>query len=263
MITVPPLGLVRAAGLTPRQLGDRLSRDLGSFLRQTTAATVTVTQFMSRSVYVSGAVARPGRYGFERMPSVADVIQQAGGAVAGAQLGRVQILRREGDARRTIEADVASALRDGMGVPLPELRPGDAVVVPGIIPPGTAPTGEGVGVIGEVVRPGLYPVSGGTMDLWSVLAAAGGAGPKGDLSNVHVVTRQGAGQAVVTIDLRRALRHGARAPFLVRSGDVVYVASSEARGAGRVWAGFQAALGVSRDVLALVLLRDIVNQGGQ
>ena len=51
MITVPPLGPVRAAGLTPRQLGDRLARELGSFLRQTTAVTVTVTQFTSRSVF--------------------------------------------------------------------------------------------------------------------------------------------------------------------------------------------------------------------
>jgi polysaccharide export outer membrane protein len=260
MITVPPLGAVRAAGFTPRQLGDRLSRELGSFLRQTTAATVTVVTPMSQSVYVSGAVAKPGRYGFERMPSLVDVISTAGGATAGAQLGRVQIIRREGENRRTIEADVASALRDGMGVPLPALRPGDTVVVPALAAPGATAPGEGVGVIGQVIRPGLYPVGAGGQDLWTVLAAAGGAGPKGDLSSVHVITYQGAGQAVVTVDLRHALKHGARAPFIVRSGDVVFVSSTEARGAGRMWAGFQAALGVSRDVLGLVLLRDIVNQ---
>jgi polysaccharide export outer membrane protein len=43
MITYPPLGEIRAAGLTPRQLGDPLAERLGGFLRQTPAVRVTVT----------------------------------------------------------------------------------------------------------------------------------------------------------------------------------------------------------------------------
>src|SRR5262249_45937607 len=130
-IVYPPIGSVQAAGLTPKQLGDRLADRLGTFLRQTTQVTVTVTQFMSRSVFVAGAVAKPGRYGFERMPSVVDAISQAGGALAGADLGHVQVVRREGENRRTIDVDVASALRDGVGTALPELKPGDTIMVGG------------------------------------------------------------------------------------------------------------------------------------
>jgi polysaccharide biosynthesis/export protein len=257
-IVYPPIGTVQAAGLTPKQLGDRLADRLGTFLRQTTQVTVTVTQFMSRSVFVAGAVAKPGRYGFERMPSVVDVISQAGGALAGADLGHVQVVRREGDNRRTIDVDVASALRDGVGTALPELKPGDTIMVPGAVTPGAAAPGEGVGVIGNVVRPGLYPVTG-SQDLWSVLSAAGGATPAGDLGAVAVITRAGTTQAVATINLRDVLRHGSRAPFLLRSGDVVYVPPTSERAGGRAFAVYNATLGVARDLLSLVLLKQVVN----
>jgi polysaccharide export outer membrane protein len=257
-IVYPPIGSVQAGGLTPKQLGDRLADRLGTFLRQTTQVTVTVNQFMSRSVFVAGAVAKPGRYGFEHLPSIVDVISQAGGALAGADLGHVQIIRREGETRRTIDVDVASALRDGVGTALPELKPGDTIMVQGQVTPGAAPPGEGVGVIGNVVHPGLFPVTG-SQDLWSVLAAAGGATTAGDLGAVSIITRAGASQAVATINLRDVLKHGSRAPFLVRSGDVIYVPPTSERAGGRAFAIYNATLGVARDLLSLVLLKQVVN----
>lgn len=62
--------------------------------------TVTVTRFMSRSVLISGAVAKLGRSGFERLPGLIDVLSQAGGVLPGAELSLAQILRKEGEARR-------------------------------------------------------------------------------------------------------------------------------------------------------------------
>lgn len=256
-IVYPPIGTVQAGGLTPKQLGDRLADKLGSFLRQTTAVTVTVSQFMSHGVTVTGAVAKPGRYGFERVPSIVDAIGQAGGVAVGGDLSRVQIVRREGAARRTIDVDVSAALRDPTVV-LPELRAGDTIMVPGAALPGSTAPGEGVGVIGQVTKPGLYPVTSG-QDIWSVLAAAGGIGPTGDLSAVNVITRQGSGQAVLTLNLKDVLKRGTRSPFLVKAGDVVYVGSTTDKGGGRAWAVFQQAIGVSRDLIGLVLIRDIVN----
>jgi polysaccharide export outer membrane protein len=258
MITFPPLGEMQAAGLTPRQLGDRLSDRLSSLLRQTVAVTATVTQFLSHSVYISGAVARPGRYGFERIPGLIDVIGQAGGALPGADLSRVDVVRKEGETRKSIPADVASALRDGVGVPLPELKPGDTIVVSGSVGGVGSAIGGGVGVLGEVNKPGVYPVGVG-QDLWTVLAAAGGIGARGDLRNVNVITRQGASQAVVTVDLRSMLAHGARSPFVLRSGDVVFVASTATTASGKTLVVLKEVLDTSRDVLRLWLVRDVFN----
>ena len=260
-IIYPPMGEVPAVGLTLKQLGDKLGERVSSFLRQTTAVTVTVAQYNSRSVFVSGAVAKPGRYGFEHIPGLIDVISQAGGALPGADLTAVQIIHRDGDNRTTVTADVASALRDGVGVKLPDLKAGDAIVVPGLALPGTSAAGVGVGILGEVAKPGLYPV-GPSQDLWAVIAAAGGATAKGDLQNVKIITRQGDHPIVATINLRDVLKRGARSPLEVRPGDVVYVGSTAATARGKTWNGFQDVLAISRDVLNLVVLRDVIRRNG-
>ncbi|HUK63893.1 MAG TPA: polysaccharide biosynthesis/export family protein, partial [Dongiaceae bacterium] len=180
-ITLPPVGAVKAVGLTPRQLGDQIADKLSTYLRQTTAVTVTVTQYWSQSVFVTGAVAHPGRYGFEIIPSLPDAISQAGGAVIGSDLTRVQVIRTEGTQRKTLYADVGRVLRDGDTSALPALKPGDTIVVPQGIG-AAAYSGQGVGgaIIGEVQHPGIYPVGAG-QDLWTVLAGAGGVTPNADL----------------------------------------------------------------------------------
>jgi protein involved in polysaccharide export with SLBB domain len=261
-ITFPPLGTVKASGLTPKQLGDRLADRLATYLRQTTAVTVTVTQYVSRSVFLQGAVAKPGRYGFERMPSLIEVIGQAGGALPGADLSRVEIIRREGTSRRTIYADVSRAMRQGVTTGLPELTPGDIIIVPaplsGVGGQMTA-AGEGAGVLGEVTRPGLYPVGAG-QDLWVVLAAAGGLTPQGNLSNVRVITRDRGTTAVVTVNLKQSLSRGGARAQIVRSGDVVFVSRTGSSQFGRAFGGLQALLSTSTDIVNLVLLRELIEE---
>lgn len=257
-ITFAPIGAIKAAGQTPKQLGDKISERLATYLRQTTSVSVTVSQYFNRSVFVQGAVARPGRYGFERIPGLVEVIGTAGGAAVGADLSRVEIVRRDGAGRRTVYANVAAALRDGNTTAIPELMPGDIVTVPGGLGSGAGVPGEGVGVLGEVARPGVYPVGAG-QDLWSVLAVAGGTTARGDLSNVRVLTRTGASQAVVTFDLKETLKRGSLRPQIVKPGDVVYVAPSGASKLATAFGGFQTVLAISRDLLNLALLRTLIN----
>jgi len=255
-ITFPPLGEIKALGLTAKQLGDQIADKLSTYLRQTSAVTVTVTKFMSRSVFVSGAVAVPGRYGFEKIPSLMEVIGQAGGALPGADLTRVEIIRKEGEARRSFFADVATALRDPKAT-LPDLKAGDTIVVPmGSLGPGGMP-GGGVGVIGEVAKPGLYPV-GGSQDIWQIIAAAGGFTPRGKLTDVRVITNDGGHQAVVTINLKEVLDKGGKNPYLVKSGDIVFVSSSGAANFGRAWVGLVGLLVVTRSALDIVLIQRLL-----
>jgi len=258
-ITFPPIGELRAAGQTPTQLGTRLGDRLSSYLRQTATVTVSVTQFMSQSIFVSGAGATPGRYGFEVVPGLLDAINRAGGATAVADLTRVQVIRRDGDLRRPVTVDLARALREGTNAGLPELRPGDTIVVPGGTGPGgeagagSVAPGDAVGVLGEVARPGLYPVGSG-QDVWMALAAAGGLTPRGRLSDVRVVRPKGAGTAVFRVDLKDQLVRGAREPFLVRPGDVVVVMG--AGGWSTAWTALTQVLTLSRDLVNIVVVAD-------
>lgn len=251
-ITLPPIGEVKAAGLTPKQLGDRLAEQITRYLRSTTNVTITVTQFMSRSVFVTGAVAKPGRYGFERIPTLVEVLGQAGGALAGSDLSAAQVIRKEGEMRRTIPADLAASLRTEDTSALPKLKPGDTIVIPGPGGPGgTGANVEGVGVLGEVTKPGLYAVTP-TMDVWGALASAGGLTVRGNMSDVRLLTRADGGQTVTTLNLREVLERGSRAPIAIKPGDVVVVMP---RGPS-VWAGLTAILGLSRDLLNIVVVAD-------
>ncbi len=259
-ITFAPIGEVKAVGQTTKQLADRLGDRLSQYLRVTAQVTITVKEFLSHSVYVSGAVARPSRYGFERIPNLVDVISQAGGAVPGADLANVQVVRREGDARRTLPADVASALRDGVIANLPTLKPGDTVIVPaGALGTGSFAASDGVGVLGEVARPGVYPATGG-QDLWVILAGAGGLTPRGNLSDVRVVTRQGQSQAVVSLNLKDVLRHGSRSAFVVKPGDIVFVSSTGSSAMGRAFNAFAQTLPLAVEVLNIVVLSDVLKR---
>jgi len=257
-VTLPPVGDIKAAGLTPKEFGDRVADRLSAYLRQTTTVTVTVTQYLSRSVFVQGAVAKPGRFGFESIPSLVDVLAQAGGALPGADLGGVKVVRREGDATRTLAADVASVLRSGDTSALPALRAGDTVIIPeGAGGASAASAGEGVGVIGEVGKPGLYPV-GGPTDVWMMLAMAGGLTDRGRLDDVRILTRGDAGVTVAVVDLREVLDRGSRAATLIRPGDVLVVMP---RGPS-FWSGLTTVLGLSRDALNVLLLVDYFNNNG-
>ncbi len=250
-VTLPPVGDLKAAGLTPKQFGDRTADRLSAYLRQTTTVTVTVTQYMSQSVFVQGSVAKPGRFGFETIPSLVDVLAQAGGALPGTNLAAVQVVRREGEQTRMLAADIASALRTGDTSALPTLRPGDTIILPGTGAATSSTSGEGVAVLGEVGNPGLYP-AGEQSDLWTMLALAGGMTNRGRLEDVRLLTRGNAGVTVAVIDLRQVLDRGSRAPHLVRPGDVVVVMP---KGQG-FWSGMTTVLGLSRDALNVLLLVD-------
>ena len=249
-VTLPPIGEVKAAGQTTRQLSERLADQLTRYLRSTTTVTVTVSQFMSRSVYVTGAVSKPGRYGFEHIPSLPDVIAQAGGAVIGADLSQAQVVRKEGEQRRTIPVDLASVLRGGDTSGLPELKPGDTVVIPGP-GAGAAGAGEGVGVLGEVAKPGLYATLG-KLDLWAAIALAGGLTARGNLADVRVLTKADGGHNVTVVNLRDVLQHGSRASVTLSPGDVVVVMPK----GPTLWTGLTAVLGLSRDLLNIVVVAD-------
>ncbi len=253
-IAFPPIGEVAASGLTPKQLGDRLADRLSAYLRQTTSVTVTVTRFMSHSIYVTGAVNAPGRYGFEEIPDLLTVITTAGGAVPGSDLTRVQLIRREGEGKGTRSVDVLNAQRTGDITSLPKLMPGDVLFLQSFVGAYAAAPGDGFAVLGEVQKPGIYQAGPGT-NAWMALALAGGTTKDGDLAKVKIVNVRGDGQQVSTIDLQDVLARGASRVVEVKPGDVLYVSR---RGAtfGTV---LTQALALSRDLVNVAILVDYLD----
>ena len=257
-ITFPPLGEVAAAGRTAAGLARHLEEQLTEFLRRPTQVTVEVTAFLSQRVTVSGAVAMPGRFGFERIPGIIEVLGAAGGLGPQADLSRVQIFRSEGGLRTTITVDLSNAMSTGDIAGLPELRANDVVFIPSTLTEIGASM-DAAYVIGEVARPGAYAVGGG-IELLKLLSLSGGTPTTADISRVRIVSQDAAGNSLVAeVDLGQFLATG-QTGFLVRPGDAVHVPSVETTIPRTAWVVTRELLAVSRDVLNLFLIQDVLEE---
>lgn len=256
-VTVPPIGDLMAAGKTTALLARELEKQFYNNLRITTQATVTVVAFNSRKVFLAGQVMTPGRYAFETLPDILDLLGQAGGLGAGGDLSAVRILRRGESGETSIPVDVNHAIQQGDLSGLPRLQSGDVVFVPASATSANVGTGgiDAVYVVGEVLRPGTYSASGG-LTLAQILGVAGGATVSADLSNISVISEgDGSGSYVLRANLARELEAGRSGPE-VRGGDTVIVPSRDAGIGRQTWGVVKSGLSASKDILNLILIRD-------
>jgi protein involved in polysaccharide export with SLBB domain len=118
-------------------------------------------------------------------------------------------------------------------------------------------SGGGAGVIGEVGKPGLYPVGEG-QDVWTLLAVAGGPTRQSKLSDIRVITREGGGATVVKLDLKEMLQRGTKQIYQVKDGDVIYVPQTSASKFISVFGGLSTLTSITLDVFQIMVLSDIL-----
>ncbi len=128
-ISLPLIDDVAAAGLTPRQLRDRLVLEARQFMAEP-VVTVVVKQINSRKVYITGQVARPGQYPLTPAMTVLQLIATAGGLGDYAKAKDIRVLRVDEGRTRTLRFDYEQTTRASRQAPHLELRTGDTVIVP-------------------------------------------------------------------------------------------------------------------------------------
>jgi polysaccharide export outer membrane protein len=133
-VSVPLLGDVQAAGMTPRALTDDLSRKFRDFVTSPSVS-VVIKEIHSRKVYVTGEVATPGAYDLQPRTKLMQVMAMAGGLTPYSKR-RVVVLRdnRESkdkdksDKRFEINIDaIVSGKRPEDNI---VLQPGDTLIFP-------------------------------------------------------------------------------------------------------------------------------------
>lgn len=128
MISLPLINDVQAAGRTPNQLRDLLTKRLAEYI-PSPEVSVIVTEVKSFKVSVMGQVMRPGRYELKSRTTVVDVLAMAGGFAEFASRSKVAILRRDGPGLTRIAFNYDKLGSDDAQGTLYVL-PGDIVLVP-------------------------------------------------------------------------------------------------------------------------------------
>jgi polysaccharide export outer membrane protein len=221
-IDVPYINRVKVAGMTTRQIEDELRRLLGvrtdaqgrlrGFLKNPNIS-VTVKDFRSQRVYVTGAVRTPGFVELQGDPTLTRALSEAG-YPTGESGSYVLITHPTKGQPPTGAAPVSVRPEDQTRVPREEiddgrasrirLRAGDFIFVP---------TADKFFITGEVKSTGQY-VLNGELNVLQALAMAGGVTDRANKGNIKI-------ERVVD---GRKVEIKAKESTLVEAGDTIKVA---------------------------------------
>jgi len=221
-VELPLIGAVPVAGLAPRDIEAKLLQSLRDYYPSISTVQITVTEAVSQVVYVSGQVRTPGKFNFSNTVNVWEAIREAGGPLPTASLDNVRIVKDRSRGGTSTIVNVLAAIEGGSIENLPELDPGDTVIVPTIEEVYTG--AFGVNVMGAVLRPGVYRLQA-RQDLVSAVLLAGGPIELAELKNVTIIRpRPDGSTTTVKVNLADFLDHGD--PFAnpkLHPGDTVNV----------------------------------------
>jgi len=178
-IPVNELGEVAVSGLSPAQIASKLASE---FRRRgiliDPIVNVIIEEYRSQKVSVLGNVARPGEYILDRSGlKITDLLARSG-AILGKGAGIIRITSSEGVQLDLLAIDVMSGALDR------EARPNETIIVT------EAPT---FFILGEVQRPGSYPIEPG-LTMERAVALAGGLTPRGARNKLEVTRKTEDGQ---------------------------------------------------------------------
>jgi polysaccharide export outer membrane protein len=126
-ISLPLVDDVQAAGLTPLQLKEEITKRLSGFVDNPTV-TVTVKEANSYRVFISGEVKQPGIVRIRSEITLVKLIIMAGGFTEWANKRKISIITNENGKEKRITANYNKII-DG-DIPDIIIKPGDTVIIP-------------------------------------------------------------------------------------------------------------------------------------
>ena len=130
-ITLPLIGDLQAAGLTPEALKTQITAAATKLFKDEPTVAVLVRQIHSRKVFITGQVNTPGSQVLTGPLTVMQLISLAGGLTEFAKKKEITVIRTDAAGKQTVMpfnySDVARGKNVAQNI---VLKPGDTVVVP-------------------------------------------------------------------------------------------------------------------------------------
>jgi len=233
-VDLPLLGSVQTGGLSTSDLANRIKIGYKGKYIKNPDVTITVQEYRSKPVVVTGAVSKPGVYYLRSNRSTVLEVLAAADSLKPEAGDTILIIR---DGKRTGDVGdnkVAESKGAGKGeliiVDLKQLadvgdlrlnlwvKAGDIISVP--------PRDRAfVYVLGYVQRPGGFEVPGDKpMDVMQAVAMAGGLTGSARAENSFLMRKTSSGRRIIPVDLTKLAR-GTRPPLNMERGDTLVVGS--------------------------------------
>ena len=213
----PLIGEVRAGGLSPTELEQRLRELLGKDYLVNPQVTVSVQEYRSQKIFVLGDAEKPGTYPLTGRSTLLDVLSQAGGPGKGAGQQVVVVRFPKSEAPVAPGAAGSTTFR----VNLKKLLAGDASENIALESGDTVyvPKQTSFFVLGEVKKPGAYAMEKETTALEAV-TMAGGFTERAAPSVAKVLRKRADGnQETLALDLSGADSRARE--FMLVEGDTI------------------------------------------
>jgi len=128
-ISLPLIHEIRAAGLTPLQLKEELTRRLKEFIENPNVS-VIVMEANSFKVYVSGQVRNPGVYRLRSETTILQIIPMVGGFTDWANQKKILVIRKEDGKEKRFVINYKSLMKGENLESNLILKAGDTIIVP-------------------------------------------------------------------------------------------------------------------------------------
>lgn len=201
-IHLPNYGHLNVNGKTPGQVQQSIHDMLPRYLQELQMVQVSIIE-KQHFVQVLGHVSNPGNYNVLESANIQEVVDAAGGAVDGANLSLVKIIRQRGGTEHTVMVNLYQYNITGDIRLLPPLQAKDTLFVPisasfGNIkrtldawdPPEEKleeDAGSKARIFGAIHNPGVYEIKQEDMNVMDLIVLASGETDDADLSKVLII----------------------------------------------------------------------------
>jgi len=233
-ISLPPLGLVHVAALSTSEAEKLIEHQLveGGFYREPRVS-VFQKEYVTQGVSILGEVKNPGVYPLLADRHLLDLLSQAGGLTPNASK-TVSVTHAGQNTPSVVTLSPEPELAASSN---PAILTGDTIVVA---------TAGLVYVIGNVNKPGGYPMTDNQLTVLQALALAGGNSPMAALDRAQIVRQVQGAREAVPISVKKIL-DGRNKDIRLQPQDILFIPSSTGKNAATrsVEAILQAAVGVA------------------
>ncbi len=213
-ITFPLLGGMKASGLTPYQVRDRITEGLRKYITNP-QVTVNVSTYQSQKITIMGEVESPGVLQIEKPQPIYELISKAGGFTENSNKDNVTILRKDKKgARQILSIDMRKMLEEGDTSQNILIYKDDIIYIPKDI--------RKITVLGEVNSPGTVDVKE-RLGILEVITKVGGFTDYANKNNIIIMGKNDKSHVRI-LDYQQILDNKDLSKNIVLSdGEVVYV----------------------------------------